>query len=135
MDPIDTNKIIQIISRHIPEVVAIYLFGSAATGDTNDDSDIDLAVLARQRLDPELAYALKTDLSIAFKRDIDLVDMLDADSVTAAQVILTGNLLFQSDSKACGIFETSALGQYLQLNQERQGILDDIEMRGSIYGR
>ena len=116
------------------DVIAIYLFGSAASGEMNDESDVDLAVLPRQPLEPDLAFALKTDLSIALKRDVDLVDMLIADSVTAAQVILTGTLLFQGDSKACGIFETSALGQYLQLNEERRGILEDIEKRGSIYG-
>lgn len=132
---VNADQIIKIISSQLSDVVAIYLFGSAASGEMNDESDIDLAVLPRKQLSPDLAFALKTDLAVALKRDVDLIDMLRADSVTLAQIILKGALLFQDGSKDCAIFETSSLGQYLQLNEERRGILEDIEKRGSIYGR
>lgn len=131
---IDKNLLVHIVKHRLPDVIAVYLFGSASSNSMKSMSDIDIAVLLNQQLDTEIAYELKTDLASTFKRDIDLVDMVRADSVTAAQVILTGELLFVGDAKACGIFETSALAKFLQLNEERRGILEDIEKRGSVYG-
>ena len=132
---ISIDQIIKIISLQLSDVVAIYLFGSAATGEMNDESDVDLAVLPKKPLSPDLAFELKTNLAAALKRDVDLIDMLRADSVTLAQIILKGELIFQGDTSEREVFESSALGQYLQLNEERRGILEDIEKRGSVYGR
>lgn len=131
---IDKTRLVQIVKHRLPDVIAVYLFGSASTDKMTSSSDLDIAVLVNRHLDTDIAYELKTDLASNFKRDVDLVDMLLADSVTSAQVILTGELLFVGDAKACAVFETSALAKFLQLNEERRGILEDIEKRGSVYG-
>lgn len=83
-------------------------------------------------MDPETPFELKTDLAAFLKRDIDLVDLRRADTVTKAQVVATGDLLFSSDARA--VFETVALSSYAILNEERREILEDIQRRGTIYG-
>lgn len=40
------------VAARVPGIVVLYLFGSRARGDGAADSDIDLAVLAQNRLDP-----------------------------------------------------------------------------------
>lgn len=39
----ETDKIIQIVTERIPAVLAIYLFGSHATGMDTEYSDVDVA--------------------------------------------------------------------------------------------
>jgi predicted nucleotidyltransferase len=131
-----TEKLIKAIQHRVPETIAIYIFGSAAAGTMTPDSDVDVAILRIQgsALDAEVAFQLKTDLAAILKKDIDLVDMLQADDVTKAQVITTGEVVMCSDPVKCSAFETTALAMYADLNEDRREILEDIKARGSIYG-
>ena len=130
------DKMVSAVRTWIPSATALYVFGSAANGSMNPESDIDLAILVGSDgdLDAETAFQLKTDLAALFKRDVDLVDMLRADDVTRAQVITTGRLVMCADANRCAVFETAALAKYANLNEERREILEDIKKRGSIYG-
>lgn len=49
----------------------IYLFGSQATGNANDNSDVDLGV---KGLPPKLFFRMHSDLEEALKMPVDLVD-------------------------------------------------------------
>jgi predicted nucleotidyltransferase len=129
------ETIIQLVTTRFPDVVGVYLFGSAAKGEMTPESDVDLALLNQCPLDPETAFQLKTDLSAYLKRDVDLIDLRRADDVTASQVVSTAETLFSSDDQQCAIFETAALSKFALLNEERCGILDDIKSKGTIYGR
>ena len=51
------------VAARVPGIVALYLFGSRARGDGVADSDIDLAVLAQNRLDPVERWKLQEDLA------------------------------------------------------------------------
>jgi len=130
------EQLIAAVHSWIPDTLAVYVFGSAASGNMNAESDIDVAILRRPGtdLDVESVFQLKTDLAVLFKRDIDLVDMLTADDVTRAQVITSGELVMCTDTTYCAAFETSALAKYADLNEARREILEDIKRRGSIYG-
>ena len=69
-----------------------------------------------------------------FRRDVDIVDMLTADAVTRAQVIAHGEMILCRDEFFVALFETTALGNYALLNEERASILQDIAAKGSIRG-
>src|SRR4051812_30613897 len=105
---------------HWPHVLAVYLFGSAATHEMRADSDIDLAILTAEKLEPETILTLKGQLGTLFKRDVDIVDLMRADVVTRAQVVAGGDLLACQDARYTALFETTALSQYALLNEERR---------------
>ncbi len=67
-------------------------------------------------------------------RDVDLIDLRRADTVTQAQVVSSGELLLQQNPGLIAQFETDVLSMYAQLNLERQGIIADIVQRGNVYG-
>lgn len=113
---------------------AIYLFGSMASNQARADSDVDLAILTDSKPSAEVAFAAKTDLAALFKRDVDLVDMARADTVTKAQIVSTGIVLYADDPLALAHYEVACMSQYALLNEERAGILADIDARGTIYG-
>lgn len=128
------DAIVDILRHRVPGCVAIYLFGSHATGGAHRDSDVDLAVLAPAPLGDEERWHLAQTLAIALGRDVDLVDLRRASAVMRVQVVDSGKLLFESDATQRQEFEAMALGGYARLNEERRGILEDIRARGTVYG-
>lgn len=128
------ETVVDTIRRRVPGCVAIYLFGSRATGAALHGSDVDLAILGPAPLGEEERWALAQDLAVTLGQDVDLVDLRRASTVMRVQVIDTGKLLFESDATERREFEAVALGAYTRLNEERRGILQDIRERGSVYG-
>lgn len=123
-------RIISWVKRFLgSDVRAIYLFGSQASGDTHQASDIDLAVWLHEKPDPNSAYALKTELSAHFKSDVDLVDLARADSVSKAQIVSSSVLLYAENSSELAAFETRVFSEYALLNEERREIIQDFVSR------
>ena len=58
-------------------IAELYLFGSAASGTFNDDSDMDFVVVFKESLDPleqgDAFFGLLDDLQRLFNRPIDLI--------------------------------------------------------------
>jgi len=92
VNPAD-EQVVEILRESLPDLVAVYRFGSTATGFARSDSDIDLAFLSQSRLDPVDRFNLQERLSTALRRQVDLVDLRTASTVMAIQVIGPGELL------------------------------------------
>ena len=118
----------------LPDLAVVYLFGSACSGETHPESDIDLAFLAQGKLDPVLRFELQERLAAILHRSVDLVDLRTASTVLRVQVISGGRVLYERDAGERAGFEAAALGAYARLNEERRAILDDVRSRGSIHG-
>lgn len=135
LTPEEITQSCQIIAARLGEALqAVYLFGSQVTGLDRVGSDVDLALLCTSPLTADVAYALKTDLAYHLKRDIDLLDLRRADTVTRAQVVTTGDVILVRDANVLGHFETYCLSAYALLNEERAGILADTLAKGTVYG-
>ncbi len=133
MDNIDT-KIVELLRQHLPELTAIYCFGSSTTRYERPDSDVDLAVLASHPLNTARLWEVAQMVAQFLGTDVDLVDLLTASTVMRAQVISTGRRLYCSHQAECDCFEDFVYSAYARLNEERQGILQDIKQRGTVYG-
>jgi len=53
----------------------------------------------------------------------------------AMQVVSTGHVIADADSRARGDFEDLTFSKYARLNEERKGILARVAAEGTIYGR
>jgi len=67
--------------------VAVYAFGSAASGQQAAGSDLDLAVLDRQPADTPRLYDLARTLEVTLGVDVDLVDLLTASTVLKKELL------------------------------------------------
>jgi predicted nucleotidyltransferase len=94
----------------VPELVAVYRFGSSVSGERSPLSDVDLAVLAAAPIDPLLRFDLQERLAAALHRSVDLVDLRAASPMMAIQVIGKGRLLLDNDASARGRFEDLTYG-------------------------
>jgi predicted nucleotidyltransferase len=129
-----TDRLVAELMSRVPDLVAIYLFGSCARGDTNGSSDLDLAVLPRRRLDPVRRWDIQQHLAQLAGTDVDLVDLLASSTVLRVQVMADGRLLYEADRTERESFEATTLSAYARLNEERRGILADIAAAGRIHG-
>jgi predicted nucleotidyltransferase len=128
------DRIIETLRSALPELLAVYRFGSHGSLSERSDSDIDLAVLALQPLDPLRVWDLGQELAVKLKREVDLVDLARASTVLAAQVVTAGTRLYCADRNRCSLHEDYILSSYARLNEERKDILTDTLRRGSVYG-
>jgi uncharacterized protein len=123
------------ITAAVPDVVAIYRFGTAGTEFERADSDIDLGVLGAAPYEAGMLWNVAHEVAAALKRDVDLVDLRTASTVFQARIIAEGDRLYCTNAAYCDGYEMYILSSYARLNEERRGILEDIASRGSIHGR
>ncbi len=127
------NTLIGIVRKAVPDLIALYRFGSQATGEARPESDVDLAILAAGPCAPQCLITLREELAALLHRDVDLVDLRTASTVLRMQVVAHGECLDSVHDLAREQFEDVVYSSYARLNEERRGILDDIRARGAVY--
>lgn len=121
------DALVQAILREFPGAQAIYVYGSAATGELRADSDIDLAILLpypeAKSADALRLLPLRLELEGIAKRDVDLVNARTVSTVLQKEILQHGRVLYAADERARQEFEMLVLSQYQRLNEERADIL------------
>jgi predicted nucleotidyltransferase len=138
IDTIHRDQMDATISRFlrtaIPGLEAAYRFGSTVSGETHAESDVDVAFITRESPAPGRTWEAAGDLGVELGRDVDLVDLRAASTVMRVQVLEDSVLLVDDDPTARAWFEMLSLSDYARLNEERRGILEDVRLRGRVYG-
>ena len=134
LDP-QNRLIVDCLRLAFEGVVAVYRFGSTAQGTASRESDTDVAVLAGARIPAGERFDVQEQLAARLGRDVDLVDLAAASPVMAIQAVARGQLIYDGDSAARGLFEDRTLSAYARLNEERRGILERVAAEGTVYGR
>jgi len=100
-------------------VVAVYLFGSYATGLAKESSDIDLAFLLDEkcyRLEPfecsSGAHLVAARMALALDAEIDVTVLNGASTEMAYEVVTTGICLYDADSDRRFEYEAKVRGMY-----------------------
>jgi predicted nucleotidyltransferase len=122
------------LRARLPNLLAVYLFGSRASGVYGPDSDLDLAILNDGPLDPLALWDLSSSLAEIAGCAVDLVDLRAASTVLQYQVITKGLPVWALNAQA-GIYEAFILSEKTALDNRRAGLLADIVKDGHVYGR
>ena len=80
------DEIIATLASALPDLLAVYRFGSHGSPSQRNDSDIDLAILGRRPFDGAQVWKLSQELAIKLGREVDLVDLATASTVLGAQI-------------------------------------------------
>jgi hypothetical protein len=94
------DRLRPLVLEQCEDIRLIYLFGSQAHGLVSSQSE----------------------LAIALKSDVDLIDLLSASTVTQNQVIHHGMCIYDAKNYATS-FDMQVMSMYQHLNDERAGIL------------
>lgn len=106
------------------EPAVIYLFGSYGGPAQHPQSDIDIAFLPTVTVAPLDCFHIGTELSDQVGHVVDLVNLRQASTVLAKEVLLTGAPLFIGDPAVQQEFEMLVLADYARLNEERHAVLN-----------
>jgi len=130
LDPL----IVATLRQSLPDVEAIYRYGSAGGEYERKESDVDLAVLGRHPFDFSLLLRVGAELVRLTGKEVDLNDMRRLPVTLRVQIVTGGVRLFSANPAQAEAYDSRVLSDYAYLNEVRRDILDDVRARGSIHG-
>lgn len=125
---------VHILQARVPDLLAVYAFGSLIQHTAGPDSDLDLAVLVGGYADQQMLWELSGDLADVAGCPVDLLDLRAASTVMQYQIITHGERWWALDVQAA-LYEAAILSEKTELDSARAGLLEDIQTRGRVYGR
>lgn len=129
---LSTRTICKTVLHHLPDIDALYLFGSHAQGRERRDSDIDLAIMTSAPMPTLARVQTQMTLGADLGKDVDLVDLREANTVLRLEVIQHGQLLYRRDADQVLAFEARVLGEYAEWMDATRPLRETIYARGSI---
>lgn len=126
--------ILHALQARVPNLLAVYAFGSRIQGTARPGSDLDLAVLVAGYAEPLELWNLSGDLADLAGCPVDLLDLRAASTVMQYQIVTTGQCWWTKDAQAA-IYEAAVLSEKTALDSARAGLLADIGKEGTVYGR
>ena len=121
------NWVVQLsalLKSKFSDISLIYIFGSQASGDAHENSDVDIAILCINKIDPLVRWNIAAELADILKKDVDLVDLLEASTVMQHQIIFNGLCVFDPFEQQAS-FEMQVMSMYQHLNAERADIVKE----------
>lgn len=108
------------------DVLAVFIFGSAITGFSRPESDIDLAVMTERGVHISAAEKMQwiQDLSYKLARIVDLGEINTKSLVFSREVLLKGESVYVKDEDRMSLIRVAILGMYLQYNMDRREVLN-----------
>lgn len=70
----DLEVVRKLVVGELPDLWALYLYGSLARPQPPPEADLDLAVLGPKPFKPQLLWSLAECIALQVHRDVDLVD-------------------------------------------------------------
>lgn len=121
------NQIIDIINKAI-DCEAIVLFGSYARGTQTDESDVDIGIKSSTDITKKELYELSEKIADEIKKDVDLVNLetIENDGFKY-EILINGEVIYCRDSYKFDFYKLDAYREYLDLNESRRMIIDELK--------
>jgi uncharacterized protein len=100
------------VFRKYDEIVAVYIFGSTATGKTHSGSDLDLAILPRNSSLHAKKLDILADLASLGFCNVDLVYLDTNDIVMRFEAVKQNLVIYKADDFDKGEYYSRVLRQY-----------------------
>jgi hypothetical protein len=123
----DLESLVEVFRRY-PEVEAVYLFGSRASGRTHPGSDIDLAIVPADGAPEQQRLSILADLTRAGFDDVDLVFLDGEDLVLAYEAVRPNQVVYRTEAFDRGAYYSRVVRMYL-------GFLPYLEVQREAYKR
>lgn len=126
------DQVLQVLSTYITPILVVG-FGSFWNGTPRSDSDIDIAVYASDIILPLEKVKIAQELSHVLNRDVDLIDLRQANTILKEHIIRTGIYLWEKSPSARAEFESTALLESFAFKTEREEIIEHLKEEGSLF--
>ncbi|MCX7735852.1 MAG: nucleotidyltransferase domain-containing protein [Candidatus Kapabacteria bacterium] len=103
------------------------LFGSFATGNFNNESDIDIGIYVDDKLySEETITEIRDKFNELTDRELDLVVLNDADPIITMQILANGKLIYCKDLHQFNLYYARKISEYLDFKMSRKIIEDNL---------
>lgn len=109
---------------------AIVLFGSYSRNTQNAESDIDIAIKLKEKIGAKQLFYAKNELEDITNKDIDLIDLDNIQDGIRYEILINGIPLYVEDELKFELYKLDMYREYLELNESRQIIIDNIKKGG-----
>ena len=130
----DKQLIVDTLKREIPELQALYLFGSQNDGTASMQSDVDIAYLSKRVLSSVERWELSNKLASLLSINVDLIELSQTNTIFRYQILSTAERIY-GEGYEVESFETLAYSFYLRFQEERKPIVDAIIENRSVFGK
>lgn len=110
---------------------AIVLFGSYSRNTQNTESDIDIAIKLKEKISSKQLFYAKNELEDIVSKDIDLIDLDNIQDGIRYEILINGITLYVEDELKFELYKLDMYREYLELNEARQIIIDNIKKGGN----
>ncbi len=115
--------------------LAIVVYGSYSRNSQNSESDIDIAIKAKN-VDSKKLFKVKQQLEEIASKDIDLISLDNVESETLRyEVLMTGITIYCTDSYKFDMYKLDMFREYYDYKEGIKDIIDRVKEGGTIYGK
>ena len=117
------------------ECEAIILFGSYARGTQNAESDIDIAIKTKNKINKKRLYEISNLLEDKLKKEVDLINLDEIGDTFRYEILINGKIVYCEDEFKFELYKLDMYREFLDLNESRKMIIDNIKNGGDVYGK
>ena len=126
------QQLVQTINERV-HAHFIILFGSGATGNMTDDSDLDIAYLSDHTLSAYDRFLLAGRLARLAGCEVDFVDIKQIDPILTMQIFTDGLVIDCQNPNELTRQQMRAYSMYAAFSEERAPIVQSIKDQGSVF--
>lgn len=94
----DIKQVLTDLFNKDESILLVILYGSFAAGRETQNSDIDIAIAGKEKLEPEHLMTLNLRLSKLTGREVDIIDLNNTEGTILTEVITKGAVLKKQDT-------------------------------------
>lgn len=114
------EKIVKKYFAHKKDIIAVYIYGSFASGTAGSHSDLDIALLRTSHKDRkenvEAKVRYQRELSDLLKRPVDIVFLRESGEILSYNILKNGRLVIEKDKTLHRSFTATRLIQCLDFH-------------------
>ena len=80
-------------------------------------------------------YEIKIKLENILEKDVDLIDLDNTQDGIRYEILINGVAIYIKNELQFELYKLDMYREYLELNESRKMIIDNIKNGGSIYGK
>ena len=128
------ESIVSLLKKDLLTLQGVYLFGSIASGQATEKSDVDIAILCPARVQPSLKNKIIAQLEQLLQKNVDLIELRFVNTILQEEILHTAQRIAVIDKRACELYEDFIYCSAMDFREFRKPHVLEIIARGSVYG-
>lgn len=128
------HSLLSLLKNNLSDLQGVYLFGSVAMGYATAESDVDIAILCKNRLSSKTKFELTLQLENLLQKNVDLIELRFVNTIFQEEILHTAKRIATIDEIACECYEDYIYCSAMDFREFRKPHVLEIIKRGSIYG-